>query len=114
MAIMEASTKQPRAQRGRRTPWPTFALCIVAVFLVLLETTILFVAFHGIRASFRAASNAELSWVLNRMLIAGGLATALLSLPIDTRPSRAGVHESLPAAHARLTTTVNARGKSRA
>src|SRR5215470_18014514 len=53
-------------------PWPTFALCSVAVFLVFLDTTILFVAFHGIRASFAAISNADLSWVLNAYTIVFG------------------------------------------
>lgn len=53
-------------------PWPTFALCSLAVFLVMLDTTILFVAFHGIRRSFAAVSNAELSWILNAYTIVFG------------------------------------------
>jgi MFS family permease len=39
------------------------------MFLVMLDTTVLFVAFHGIRASFAGASAAELSWVLNAYTI---------------------------------------------
>jgi EmrB/QacA subfamily drug resistance transporter len=39
------------------------------MFLVMLDTTVLFVAFHGIRASFADASAAELSWVLNAYTI---------------------------------------------
>jgi MFS family permease len=52
--------------------WPTFALCSLAVFLVMLDTTILFVAFHGIRRSFAAVSNADLSWILNAYTIVFG------------------------------------------
>lgn len=40
--------------------------------LVLLDTTILCVAFHGIRSSFAAASTAALSWVLNAYTIVFG------------------------------------------
>ena len=39
------------------------------MFLVMLDTTVLFVAFHGIRASFAGAATAELSWVLNAYTI---------------------------------------------
>jgi EmrB/QacA subfamily drug resistance transporter len=39
------------------------------MFLVMLDTTVLFVAFHGIRAAFAGASAAELSWVLNAYTI---------------------------------------------
>jgi EmrB/QacA subfamily drug resistance transporter len=42
------------------------------MFLVMLDTTVLFVAFHSIRASFAAASMAELSWVLNAYTIVYG------------------------------------------
>jgi hypothetical protein len=62
-----ASTAADAAERAGRSmalesshepttanPWPTFALRSVAVFLVLLDTTILFVACHGIQSSFAA------------------------------------------------------------
>jgi len=61
-----------QSQQQSPNPWPTFALCSLAVFLVLLDTTILFVAFHGIRRSFAAVSTAELSWVLNAYTIVFG------------------------------------------
>jgi len=57
------------SRQGSPSPWPSFGLCSLAMFLVMLDTTVLFVAFHGIRASFAAASTAELSWVLNAYTI---------------------------------------------
>jgi len=53
-------------------PGITFGLCSLAVFLVMLDTTILFVAFHGISASFTTVSSAELSWILNAYTIVFG------------------------------------------
>ena len=53
-------------------PGLTFGLCSLAVFLVMLDTSILFVAFHAIRASFVIVSNAELSWILNAYTIVFG------------------------------------------
>lgn len=62
--------------------WPTFWVASVAVFLVSLDTTMLYAAFGTLRAGFPQASAADMSWVLNAytvvyaaMLIpAGGLA----------------------------------------
>ena len=64
--------------------WPTFWVASIAVFLVSLDTTMLFAAFDALRHAFGNASAARLSWVLNAytvvyaaMLIpAGGLADA--------------------------------------
>lgn len=64
------------------SPWPVFWIASVAVFLVSLDSTVLFAAFSAMRASFAQASAADMSWVLNAytvvfaaMLIpAGGLA----------------------------------------
>jgi EmrB/QacA subfamily drug resistance transporter len=64
------------------SPWPVFWVSSIAVFLVSLDTTMLYAAFGAMRASFADASAADLSWVLNAytvvyaaMLIpAGGLA----------------------------------------
>jgi len=64
------------------SPWPTFWIACVAVFLVSLDTTMLFAAFRAVRAGFPGTSAADMSWVLNAytvvyaaMLIpAGGLA----------------------------------------
>jgi EmrB/QacA subfamily drug resistance transporter len=64
------------------SPWPIFWVASVAVFLVSLDTTMLYAAFGALRAGFPQASAADMSWVLNAytvvyaaMLIpAGGLA----------------------------------------
>ncbi len=66
------------------SPWPTFWIVSSAVFLVSLDSTMLFAAFDALRHSFEGTSAATLSWVLNAytvvyaaMLIpAGGLADA--------------------------------------
>jgi len=83
---MPPATALPAAadQPARATPWPVFRVASVAVFLVSLDSTMLFVAFAALRDAFPAASAADLSWVLNAytvvyaaMLIpAGGLADA--------------------------------------
>jgi EmrB/QacA subfamily drug resistance transporter len=64
------------------SPWPVFWVSSIAVFLVSLDTTMLYAAFDAMRASFGEATAADMSWVLNAytviyaaMLIpAGGLA----------------------------------------
>src|SRR4051812_9129612 len=64
------------------SPWPVFWVASVAVFLVSLDTTMLYAAFGALRAGFPQATAADMSWVLNAytvlyaaMLIpAGGLA----------------------------------------
>ncbi len=64
------------------SPWTVFWIACVAVFLVSLDSTMLFAAFGALRADFPQASAADLSWVLNAytvvyatMLIpSGGLA----------------------------------------
>ena len=66
----------------RASPWPVFWVASIAVFLVSLDTTMLFAAFRAVRAGFPGTSAADMSWVLNAytvvyaaMLIpAGGLA----------------------------------------
>jgi EmrB/QacA subfamily drug resistance transporter len=70
--------------KAQPSPWPIFWIASIAVFLVSLDTTMLFAAFGALRGSFSGASPADLSWVLNAytvvyaaMLIpAGGLADA--------------------------------------
>lgn len=72
------------AESGRThaSPWPTFWIASIAVFLVSLDSTVLFAAFGALRQAFPGATAADLSWVLNAytvvyaaMLIpAGGLA----------------------------------------
>ncbi|MES2938243.1 MAG: DHA2 family efflux MFS transporter permease subunit [Pseudomonadota bacterium] len=51
------------------SPWRTFGLTGIAVFLVSLDATIGFAAFPALRDSFPAASAAYLSWVLNAYTI---------------------------------------------
>ncbi len=66
------------------SPWRAFWIACSAVFLVSLDSTMLFAAFDALRLSFRDTDMATLSWVLNAytvvyaaMLIpAGGLADA--------------------------------------
>ena len=66
------------------SPWPTFWIACIAVFLVSIDSTVLFAAFGALSAAFPAATPADLSWVLNAytvvyatMLVpAGGLADA--------------------------------------
>jgi EmrB/QacA subfamily drug resistance transporter len=72
------------AARPAASPWPTFWIACIAVFLVSIDSTVLFAAFGALTAAFPAATPADLSWVLNAytvvyatMLIpAGGLADA--------------------------------------
>ena len=47
------------------SPWPVFWIASVAVFLVSLDTTMLYAAFRAVRAGFPGTSAADLSWVLN-------------------------------------------------
>ena len=66
------------------SPWPIFWIASMAVFLVSLDSTMLFAAFGAMHKSFADTSIANLSWVLNAytvvyaaMLIpSGGLADA--------------------------------------
>ena len=52
--------------------WRTLALTSVAVFVVSLDGTVLFVAFPSIRATFADVSAAQVSWVLNAYTIVFG------------------------------------------
>jgi len=77
-----AATPAASTSPAATSPWPTFWVASVAVFLVSLDTTMLYAAFGALRAGFAQASAADMSWVLNAytvvyaaMLIpAGGLA----------------------------------------
>jgi EmrB/QacA subfamily drug resistance transporter len=46
-------------------PWPVFAVASIAVFLVSIDTTVLFAAFAALRSGFPQSTAADLSWVLN-------------------------------------------------
>lgn len=54
------------------TAWKTLALAAVAVFIVSLDTTVLFVAFPSIRRTFSGVSGEALSWILNVYTIGYG------------------------------------------
>lgn len=64
------------------SPWPAFWIASSAVFLVSLDSTMLFAAFDALRHNFEGSSAATLSWVLNAYTVvyaailipAGGLA----------------------------------------
>ncbi|MPY94575.1 MAG: DHA2 family efflux MFS transporter permease subunit [Acidimicrobiia bacterium] len=58
------------------SPWAVLAVASMAVFVVFLDTQVLFVAFADLRASFPAVSSADLSWVLSAYTIV--LAAALI------------------------------------
>ena len=47
------------------TPGSVFAVASVAVFLVSIDTTVLFAGFGALRAGFPASTAADLPWVLN-------------------------------------------------
>lgn len=48
-----------------RSPWPTFRVASIAVFLVSIDATVLYAAFPALRAAFHGATPEDLSWVLN-------------------------------------------------
>lgn len=81
---VQALPMRPAGAPATASPWPVVWIASVAVFLVSLDTTMLFAAFGAVRAGFPGASAAHVSWVLNAytvvyaaMLIpAGGLADA--------------------------------------
>jgi len=81
-ALPVVPTDESHAHAKPASPWPVFWVSSIAVFLVSLDTTMLYAAFDSLRAGFAGTSAADLSWVLNAytvvyaaMLIpAGGLA----------------------------------------
>ncbi len=54
------------------SPWAILAVTSLAVFAVMLDALVLFVAFPAIELSFSAVSSAQLSWVLNGYTIVYG------------------------------------------
>src|SRR5207344_1359230 len=72
----------PHRVAAAASPWPIFWISSIAVFLVSLDTTMLFAAFRAVRAGFPGTSAADMSWVLNAYTVvyaailipAGGLA----------------------------------------
>ncbi|MDE2615255.1 MAG: MFS transporter [Burkholderiales bacterium] len=65
-----ASTHAPEPPGAAvASPWRTFALSGLAVFLVSLDATVMVAAFPALRADFAAVSAALLSWTLNAYTI---------------------------------------------
>jgi EmrB/QacA subfamily drug resistance transporter len=50
---------------GTPSPWAVFWIASIAVFLVSMDSTMLFAAFGAITASFPGTSAADMSWILN-------------------------------------------------
>lgn len=46
-------------------PWSIFWIASMAVFLVSIDTTVFYAAFHKILLSFPKSAAADVSWVLN-------------------------------------------------
>ncbi len=75
-------------------PWMVLASTSLAVFAVFLDTTILFVAFSAIGASFSSVDTASLSWVLNAYTIV----FAALLIPAGKLADRIGRRRTFLAA----------------
>jgi EmrB/QacA subfamily drug resistance transporter len=69
-AVLPPVAASPDA--ASRAAWRTLAVASLAVFVVSLDTTILFVAFPSIRRTFAEVSPEGLSWVLNAYTIGYG------------------------------------------
>ena len=66
LAQAPSPAPQPTAPIALRpSPWPVFFTASVAVFLVSIDSTVLFAAFSALLASFPAHGAADASWVLN-------------------------------------------------
>ncbi|MFL6648831.1 MAG: MFS transporter, partial [Sulfurifustaceae bacterium] len=50
-------------------PWPIVAVAASSVFLVLLDTTVLFIVFPAIREAFPSSTPSTLSWAINAYTI---------------------------------------------
>lgn len=63
------SLLQRPARSDLRSPWLVLAVASLAIFVVFLDTQVLFVAFNDLRADFSGVSEAQLSWVLSAYTI---------------------------------------------
>ena len=84
----------PPIDRPVHNPWVVLTSTSFAVFAVFLDTTILFVAFPSISASFPSASPATMSWVLNGYTIV----FAALLIPAGRLADRVGRRQTFLAA----------------
>jgi EmrB/QacA subfamily drug resistance transporter len=80
------ATAVPTEGEITREAWLTLAISSLAVLAVFLDTTVLFVAFPDIVASFDTVSQAQLSWVLNGYTIV----FAALLVPLGKLADRVG------------------------
>lgn len=60
-----SSPGQAAAAPVANAPWLIFAVASIAVFLVSIDSTVLYAAFGALRRAFPDARAADLSWVLN-------------------------------------------------
>src|SRR5262245_5231263 len=58
--------------RNNASPWTILGVTSLAVFAVMLDALVLFVAFPAIQRGFSTVSGAQLSWVLNAYTIVYG------------------------------------------
>jgi EmrB/QacA subfamily drug resistance transporter len=59
---LEAQSMSPTSPL---TPWRTFSIAVIAIFLVSIDATVLYAAFPALRVGFPGVATPELSWVLN-------------------------------------------------
>ena len=85
-----------------QVPWATLVISSLAVFAVFLDTSVLFVAFPSITASFPDVAPAQLSWILNGYTIV----FAALLIPAGRAADRRG-HKSTFLAGSILFTTAS-------
>lgn len=67
---MTSISAKPDLENAKKSAqWPIFAVACGAVFLVSLDTTMLYSVFATLQTAFRTASSADLSWVINAYTI---------------------------------------------
>ena len=86
MNASPATTVEGAPHRASTTPspWPIFWIASIAVFLVSLDTTMLFAAFRAVREGFPGTSAADMSWVLNGYTVV----YAAMLIPPEALPTR--------------------------
>lgn len=65
MKTLTKSAIQEIDKRQVSSPWPTFLISSIAIFMVSLDATMLYAAFKNIHIAFPQTSSADLSWVIN-------------------------------------------------
>ena len=86
-AVVDATASPaPTAVTADRHAWVTLGVSALAILAVFLDTTVLFVAFPDIVATFDSVDATDLSWVLNAYTIA----FAALLVPVGRLADRIG------------------------